>query len=179
MLLPQGNLQVLLRHKTTKRVTANYSKSNIVVYQAGDILAKVTAGEFSFAPTHIYGEHASHPGNYTEGVLPPLTAALTDTIATLRISPRSTTDAESAILTKGYNKTTEYPSGTPVSYWAHNNITFTATIGDSAVDNDIFVGAGLVTVVLGQEYLFAHQYHPGLVKLPSFEIVYLWTIRYT
>lgn len=174
----KGFLQVLIRDKKSGQLSKISQTNNLIVYQSGDILAKISAGDSSFAPTHIYGEHV--PGaTYVDGNPSGLSAALTDQIAQLRVAPRSTTGAEEAIVSKSFNYTTEYPVGTPVSYWIHNHVIYTAVISDASVDTRQFIGAGLVTVVNGQEYLFAHTYHNVITKLSSFELVYIWTVRYT
>ncbi len=170
-----GNLQILIRDIENRKIKTYSQTPNIVVYQSGDILAKILGGDMTYAPTHIYGEHSPSEATYPEGSLPTgLTADITDTITTMSGAvDRTTDDAEEPIISKSYN------AEQPLTYWSHNMITFTAIIGNSAVNDEMFLGAGLVTVVNSRELLFAHQYHIVLKKLSSFDIIYVWTIKFT
>ncbi len=177
----QGLLTVVIRDKKTRTIISSFSKKNVIVYQSGDILAKLLDGNVSYKPTHIFGEHVPG-GTYTDGVLPSgLTASITDTIDDLSDSgtDRKTDNSQEPIAGTSFSHTSEFPIGTPINYWSHNHITYQAIIGDPLVDTRQFVGAGLVSVVDSNNYLFAHQYHKCLTKQSSFEIVYIWTIKLT
>ena len=171
----KGHVQWFKVCRETGEKSLEYEAENTITYLATNIMAKSIAGLPDYKITHIYGEHAD-PGfsGYSEGSLNGLSSTRSDTIDDLRTSPRSTTGAEEPVLITSFATTTENPPGTPVSDYTNNIATFTAIFSDPSLDGEIFVGAGLMTLVSGTELLFAHQYRPALIKLISFDIQVSW-----
>ena len=174
----RGRVTWSLIDKKSGIVIPNYAAENTITFLATNVMAKSIAGDPNYKITHIYGEHADPGGSgYSEGSLNGLSSARSDTIDTLRTSPRSTTGAEVPVLTTGFSTTTEI-SGSPTTDYDKNVVTFTSIFSDPSLDGRIFVGAGLMTVIGASEILFAHQYRPALIKLSSFDIQVAWSIEY-
>lgn len=175
----QGQVQWSLIDKQTGLVIVDHIAENTVTFLATNVMAHSITGDPNYKITHIYGEHAD-PGfsGYVDGSLNGLSTSRSDTIDVLRTSPRSTTGAEEQVLTTGFATTLENPPGFPVTDYDKNIVTFTAIFSAPSLDGEIFVGAGLMTVIGTSEILFAHQYRPALTKLSSFDIQVAWSLRY-
>jgi hypothetical protein len=164
--------------KKTGEILSEETFKNLVTFQADQIMAKALVGSPGFKITHIYGEHAD-PGvsGYIQGSLNGLVAARSDTVATMRTFPRDTVGAEEPVLTTAFGTTTEILM-VPTTDYDQNMVTVTAIFSDPSLVGRIFVGAGLVTQVLGTELVFAHSYRPALTLLITFDLQVAWTIRF-
>jgi hypothetical protein len=63
-----------------------------------------------------------------------------------------------------------------------NAITFHGAVDDdngNAMNNLFMVGAGLVGTSAGNTLLVAHQYIPLIEKLPFYQLLINWTIRFS
>lgn len=175
---PSGYVEWFLRDKKTGELHLEWGAKNTITFLATKVMARSLSGLPDYKITHIYGEHAD-PGvsGYSEGSLNGLSSSRSDTIDTLRTSPRSTTGAEEPILTTGFSTTLKI-SGVPTTDYDENIATYTAIFSNPSLDGEIFVGAGMITKVGTSEILFAHQYRPALIKLSSFDILVAWSVRY-
>ena len=163
---------------TTGKVLKSETFKNLITYQGSTVLNKSLAGVPGFKVTHIYGEHADPGGSgYVEGSLNGLSTDRQDTVETLRTSPRETTDAEVPILLSSFATTTEI-SGVPTTDYDQNITSYFGVIDNPALDGRIFVGSGLVTQINDSEILVTHQYRPALIKLSSFHINIIWSLRF-
>jgi len=168
----RGQVTYRVVEEATGKVVKTVTRPNIITYQGADFFAKASAGLPEYKFTHIYGEHAD-PGfsGYIEGSLNGLVTDRTDTVDVLRTSPRDTVDAEAQILV------TSFATSDPLLY-SHNLVTILAVWDSSAVNGEIFVGAGLICKLPdGTEILVAHNYVPALIKLAGFAIQAVWTIE--
>lgn len=168
---PKGRLRLVIRNRITGAIVKEWYHDNTFTYLGTGILAQALAGNNTFRITHCYGEHAdAGTSGYIEGTTNGLTVARTDTVATLRTAPRSTTDAEAPILFPVFSTSGVVYSG--------NVVTFAATFDNDNIDGRIIVGAGLVCVINGVEYLVAHSYFPATIKQANHELIAYWSLTF-
>lgn len=166
-----GHYLIEIRDKCSLRITKSIKGLNVITYAGADLLARMVSGESQYGVNYLYGEHADPGGSgYVEGSLNGLSEAKTDTLTIMRTAPRSTTDAETPILFKVYDKSS--------GLYANNVVTYTAALNSDATNGRIYVGAGLVTRVGNNEILFAHSYFPGHIKLANHEILIHWMVTF-
>jgi len=168
---PRGYIQLEIRDIETKKVEKVIKTNNIVVYGGSEILARALSGDNSYRITNIYAEHAAHPGTYTEGSTNGLVALKSDTIDTMRVSPRETSNAESPLIFSNFRT-----SATP---YKNNVVTFSASWNSSSLDGRIIGGAGLVVQLKNIEILYAHAYFLAEVKQPGKELICHWSQLFT
>lgn len=140
---------------------------NLITKQGPSILAKCYGGDIKFKAAYMYGEHAPD-GTY--GDICGLDPTTDDRVSTMRTAPRSTTDAEVPIIYSNYSNDSGYD---------FNIVTFTASFNSASLNNRQFVGAGLVSIANGEEYLFNHAYYPTHLKTLNHDIIIIWSIKFT
>ncbi len=168
----EGILRVFLQDPETKQIVDHRVVRNVITYNAADVMAKAVVGDSQFQLSHIYFQHNTTAVFPTEGVVV-ATATRDDDITNLTDGPSVTTNAEVPILTRGFAASPEVPGR-----YNHNIVTVTAVAGSDLLNNQMFIGAGLVARVGNTDILFAHQYFPTLLKLPQFQVVGAWSVRF-
>ena len=140
---------------------------NLITYIGSGILAHCLGGESQYKISHIYGEYVPQGVGYSEGSLNGMEAKKTDTIDTLRTSPRATEYAESEILFSSYNSSSQQ--------YNNNVITFAASWNNANLANKLLQGAGLIVQNNNLEYLYAHAYFPAILIQSGQELVCHWS----
>jgi len=163
----EGIYTILTVDNITGKVISMTRGHNLITYQGSSILAKCLSGDTKFKIAYMYGEHAP---NGTYGDESGLEPQKSDTIEVLRTSPRSTENAEVPVI---------YANFTNQDGYDFNIVTFTASFTSSALTDRQFVGAGLVAIANGEEFLFNHAYYPTHLKAASHDIIIIWSIKFT
>jgi hypothetical protein len=164
----RGKISFEIRDSASGKTEKIITVPNVITYQGATVLAKSITGDLQYRITHIYGEYADPAvSGYVAGSTNGLVASKSDTIGTMRSSPRYTEYAESEVITA-----THYTSGT--NYY-NNIVTFSASWDDENLDDNLVVGAGLICSIGNSELLYAHAYVPAILKTAGKEIVCHWS----
>jgi hypothetical protein len=176
----EGFIQII-RKDPSGKIDLVYTKPNLITYDATNLMAAAIAGQGSAYVNKIAIQHYTNIEPVMDNDDPGLVPLRTDRLLDLSSDPDITVVTLPVLATVFSSiPTTGDP---PVKLIQRANaVTFTTAIDDDngASMNDRFVlGAGLVGVVNGEQVLFAHQYFPLIEKLPFFQLLINWTIRFS
>jgi hypothetical protein len=177
-----GFLQVL-RKSPEGKIDLIYTTQNLITFDATNLFARSIAGQQSSYVNRIgvqYYTDSANPAGQADNVPAGLVPVRTDRYADLTSTDISKLDLPILSYTFSGIPTTADPLAKIIQ--TSNAITFHSAVDDDtggSMNNLFMLGAGLVGVSGGVDVLVAHQYIPLIQKLPFYQLLINWTIRFS
>ena len=182
-----GFLQVL-RKSPSGKIDIVQTIPNLITFDATNLFARAMAGQQGSYVNRIsvqYYHDPLNPGGQSDNVVTGLLPNRTDRYA----------DLTSQVGGNPYIDQLDLPvlsttfSGIPTTadplvktIQTSNAVTFHAAVDDDSgglMNNKFMIGAGMVGLSSGLDTLVAHQFIPMIQKLPFYQLLINWTIRFS
>jgi hypothetical protein len=185
---PASGFLQILRKSPEGKIELVHTVQNLITFDATNLFARSIAGQQSSYVNRIsiqyYHDAADPPGqadNVSPGLLPVRTDRYADLVSEVGGNPYiDVLDLPILSYTFSGIPTTDDPLADTIQ--TANAITFHAAVDDDSggdLNNLFVIGAGLVGISAGVDVLVAHQYVPMIEKLPFYQLLINWTIRFS
>ncbi len=177
----EGFIQVLRKHIPTGKIDIVHTQKNLITYDATNLMARSISGQGPSYVNQIAVQYFTDSSGKTDNDDPGLVPDRADHVSTLS-SDMSIGVLTLPVLTTTFAGIPSVNSDDVKLIQNSNVVTFFTAIDDdngTTINNKFMVGAGLLGVTAGQNVLFAHQYIPLIEKLPFYQLLINWSIRFS